>query len=214
MDMTFSAYDTAMWMCRAVSSDGVVSESEVRVLQGFCRLHGLDADEMMERAMTYCEYENPEVVELGREYVKGYGFEKFVVRSLCRDSGFQLLTWRGDKSVDGIVAKDDRLPDLRLSCQRIMPEREFFVECKYRRLHTGWNGFKRWQLDRYADFSRKKRVKVIMVYGTGGSAEHPQRVFVMPVWELIRKNGEPDQFELHEGDLLSDAVYRLLTERH
>lgn len=213
MDKIFSAVEAAMWMCRAVSSDGVVSESEVRVLAGFCRMYGLDAAEMLERARTYCELEDPEVVELGKGHLKGYGFERFVVRSLCGGKDYRLLTWRGDKRVDGIVAEDDRLPDLRLVCSRFMPEREFYIECKYRKIHTGWKRFKRSQLDRYALFSRMQRRKVLFIYGCGGNPEDPDRLFVMPVWELIKRDGNPEGFELRKDDSFRDVVYGLISEK-
>lgn len=120
--------------------------------------------------------------------VKGDVFEDFVV-NLLADWRLKLLDRTQDhKSTSGVVAESSKNPDLHIEQKRGKREIDYYIECKYR---SNWdNGkviFEDWQLDRYRQFQRSQRRKVIVALGVGGSPSSPSTLRLVPL-DSIKNN--------------------------
>lgn len=198
--------DIEEWIIQAVGADGLLSGNEKRLLHNFADTFGLSFEDIEARASELSERSRKEVVLLGPNYISGYAFEKFIVKSLCKpinnDSRlFSLVKWRGDKCVDGIFAEDDKNPDLMLRCLVNRTCIDFFLECKYRKYWNTVPVFNKSQLLRYAEFSRSVKRIVLIACGFGGSPDKPEKLSIATIGDFLnrRKSIEllnPDKVEL------------------
>lgn len=192
----------------AMAADGVFSDSERALLQHFADTYGLDFQELEATTSMLSDESGKEVVPLGRQYIAGYTFEKYIVRSLCKPTDeekpmFSLVRWRGDKSVDGIFTQDDRNPDLTLRCTLTRSDVEFFVECKYRKSWNSVPAFNKYQLARYARISRTEKKIVLIACGFGGTPDQPANLAVATVGDFLNrretiKSIAPDNIDLQK----------------
>lgn len=208
--------EAAFWLINAVSVDGVLSDRERMLLQNFADMYGLDSRDLEIRSKDLAGKYPDEVILPGKYYIRGYDFEKFVVRSLCGSNGFRLIKWRGDKSVDGIFAEDDFKPDLMLSCDMITSgikiNVDFYIECKYR---SAWNKvptFEEKMLRRYAEISRQEKKIVLLVCGVGGSPSSPDHIYVAPVGDFLKKEKDFSKAEV-SAENLKNYIFKLISDR-
>lgn len=183
--ITIGKDELAFWMIKAVCSDGVFSESERRFMKDFACKFNLDFDKLCKKVDLFLESTSSEVVELGTECVKGYEFEKYIVKNLCCDNKFKLIRWRGDKAVDGIFAEEDKNPDLLVQDESFMPPFQIFIECKYRSTF-GIKPIREWPIRRYCAFSREQHRIVLVAYGCGGQPDAPNSLYLIPANHLLR----------------------------
>lgn len=119
---------------------------------------------------------------------KGNSFEDFVV-NLLADWRFKLLDRTQDAvSSAGVVAESCKNPDLHVQQKRGNGEIDYYIECKYR---SNWNNgkvtFKDWQINRYRQFQKENRRKVLFALGVGGTASSPATFMLVPL-DSIRDN--------------------------
>ena len=195
-----SVKEAAEWMAMAVSVDGVFSDNEKWLLQRFADTFGLDFREIA-----------------ARSYISGYTFEKFIVKSLCKPDGgeplFSLVRWRGDKSVDGIFAEDDKKPDLTLRCALTRSDVEFYIECKYRQSWNSVPSFGKAQLLRYAEFSRSEKKIVLIACGFGGSPEKPANIAIAPIGDYLNRRESIECINTNKIDL-QKYVFNIIWNRY
>lgn len=203
-----SVEDAAQWMAMAMAADGVFSDSEKVLLQRFADTYGLDFQELEARTSMLSDESDKEVIQLSRQYLSGYTFEKYIVKSLCMPMSdnspmFSLVRWRGDKSVDRIFAEDDRNPDLTLRCSLTRSEVEIFVECKYRKAWNSVPSFDKYQLMRYARISRMEKKIVLIACGFGGTPSNPANLAVATIGDFLNRRESikciaPDKIDLQK----------------
>ncbi len=113
---------------------------------------------------------------------KGDAFEDFVV-NLLADWRLKLLDRTQDhKSSAGVVAESSKNPDLHVGQKRGKGEIDYYIECKYRsRWDKGVVNFEEWQLNRYRQFQRSQRRKVMIALGVGGTAASPSTLRLVPL---------------------------------
>lgn len=113
---------------------------------------------------------------------KGDAFEDFVV-NLLADWRLKLLDRTQDAvSTAGVVAESCKNPDLHVQQKRGKSEIDYYLECKYRsQWKDGAVTFEDWQLDRYRQFQRDNRRKVIFALGVGGTPSAPASFMLVPL---------------------------------
>lgn len=114
--------------------------------------------------------------------MKGDDYEDFVV-NLLADWRLKLLDRTQDAvSSAGVVAESCKNPDLHVQQKRGKGSIDYYLECKYR---SHWNDgqvvFDDWQLDRYRQFQRDKKRKVIFALGVGGTPSTPSTFMLVPL---------------------------------
>lgn len=119
---------------------------------------------------------------------KGDAFEDFVVNILA-DWRLSLLDRTQDKkSSAGVIAESSKNPDLHVQQKRGKGSIDYYLECKYR---SHWNEgavtFEEWQLNRYRQFQRSHRRKVIITLGVGGTPSSPATLRLVPL-DSIKTN--------------------------
>lgn len=120
---------------------------------------------------------------------KGDAFEDFVV-NLLADWRLKLLDRTQDhKSTAGVVAESSKNPDLHVEQKRGKGEIDYYIECKYRsRWDKGAVNFEEWQLNRYRQFQRSQRRKVLVALGVGGSPSSPATLRIVPLDSLVNNS--------------------------
>ncbi|MBD5177259.1 MAG: hypothetical protein HDT04_01360 [Bacteroidales bacterium] len=113
---------------------------------------------------------------------KGDAFEDFVI-NLLADWRLKLLDRTQDAvSTAGVIAESCKNPDLHIQQKRGKGEIDYYLECKYRsQWKDGAVTFEDWQLDRYRQFQRDNRRKVIFALGVGGTPSAPASFMLVPL---------------------------------
>jgi hypothetical protein len=119
------------------------------------------------------------------EKQKGDDFEKYIVQKFSK-SYFSIVEWTGDKYIEGMYAKSNTNPDLRLRFKMKDIEKDFAVECKYRSDYykNGVEWCSEQQLQNYKNFAIDKEIKVFVAIGMGGVATAPEELFIIPLTDL------------------------------
>lgn len=112
----------------------------------------------------------------------GNSYEDFVV-NLLADWRLTLLDRTQDAvSSAGVVAESCKNPDLHVQQKRGNGTIDYYMECKYR---SSWEDgkvtFEDWQLDRYRQFQRDNKRKVIIALGVGGTPSAPATFMLVPL---------------------------------
>lgn len=146
--------------------------------------------------------------EISLSKAKGNSFEDFVV-NLLADWRFSLVDRTNDTmSSAGVVPESSKNPDLEVRQKRNEGNLEYFIECKYRAKWGKDNKiqFEKWQVDRYHEFQREKKRKVLIALGVGGTPTKPESFMLVPLDSLkfgaIRKID--NQFAVQPN---TDALY-------
>lgn len=124
----------------------------------------------------------PEKPAVDQSKAKGAAFEDFVV-NLLADWRLKLLDRTQDAvSTAGVVAESCKNPDLHVQQKRGKGEIDYYLECKYRsHWKDGAVTFEDWQLNRYRQFQRDNRRKVVLALGVGGSPSAPATFMLVPL---------------------------------
>ena len=119
------------------------------------------------------------------EKQKGDDFEKYIVQKFSK-SYFSIVEWTGDKYIEGMYARSNTNPDLRLRFKMKDIEKDFAVECKYRSDYykNGVEWCSEQQLQNYKNFATDKEIKVFVAIGMGGVATAPEELFIIPLTEM------------------------------
>lgn len=117
---------------------------------------------------------------------KGDAYEDFVV-NLLADWRLTLLDRTQDAvSSAGVVAESCKNPDLHIQQKRGKGSIDYYLECKYR---SNWKDgkvtFDNWQLDRYRQFQRDNKRKVIFAIGIEGTPSAPSTFMLVPLDSII-----------------------------
>jgi hypothetical protein len=128
--------------------------------------------------------------------VAGYAFEKHVIRLLSRD--FRVIAWMQD----GNRAREeiDFSPDLVV--EHVPSGTVIGIECKYR--STLFNGdiswAKEYQPDKYRRFAEQTGYRTFVVIGVGGTPEHPDYMYCLPLWQARHNRLKPDDLKRYRRD--------------
>ncbi|MDE5629368.1 MAG: hypothetical protein K2I69_07390 [Muribaculaceae bacterium] len=103
--------------------------------------------------------------------------------NLLADWRLKLLDRTQDAvSTAGVVAESSKNPDLHVQQKRGKGNIDYYLECKYRsRWNDGAVTFEDWQLDRYRQFQRNNRRKVVFALGVGGTPSNPATLMLIPL---------------------------------
>ena len=120
---------------------------------------------------------------------KGQQFEDYII-SRFAPADYSLVEKVNDYTSRHHVTERSKYADLVF--RKIATGEEFAVECKYR---SGWIESKGkpalfWvnqkKIDDYNQFSADRDIDVIVVFGVGGTPDHPEEVFSLPL-RLLQK---------------------------
>jgi hypothetical protein len=116
------------------------------------------------------------------ELEKGHAFEQFVVNRFRQRSNFKWMDATSDKGTQGYYPESNQNPDLQYEYHFDGKSYPFAVECKFRSNYSGSILLtKDGQIERYKKFEIEKGMKVFIVLGLGGTAEKPEKLFVIPL---------------------------------
>lgn len=190
--MKIDLEDVADWMAMLSSIDGQISPREERLLALFEEMHGIRPGLLVAMAKKKAMAAEKEVQLVDRNTSRGYDFEKFVVRMLCGgdDPAFTLHSWRSDKKVDGIFARDSLLPDLKLTANLLPGSRPVLVECKYRQDPSNLARISSKALYRYRLHETQCQCPVVLALGAGGSPKDPDIFTIVSINQFINNQNQ------------------------
>lgn len=172
----------ARWLATMAASDGVVSQSEHKLLKDFAEHFNLEPTSLYRMAHAIANnVDVPEVEYVKPQEMKGRLFENFVVSLCTGKSRFKLLAWRSDKICGDVYAIENLLPDLKVRHQIDAGEVEYFIECKYRSaLPNGVLDLSS-QLGRYRRMtSAETNSELFLAVGIGGVPHNPDQFYIIP----------------------------------
>ena len=119
-------------------------------------------------------------------FKKGKEFELYVLDNLFPEKYFELLEMTHDHNTNSKrYVKSSLKPDFLFKDKKT--GKIFYVECKYRsrlykdKFHWAKNEE---QFQRYKDIESNENIPVYIAMGLGGSADNPDKVFLMPLKEI------------------------------
>lgn len=120
---------------------------------------------------------------------KGVAFEEYII-NLLNPANFSLVERVEDYTGRTHYAERNKYPDLVFRDKA--SNTEFAIECKYR---SAWKEYKgqdevMWveqeKIDDYNKFSRDRNIPVLILLGVGGTPDHPEDIFSIPL-RLLQK---------------------------
>lgn len=187
------------WLAKLASIDGVLTQNEIEVLKEFAKKYNVEADDLISEASNKAkDIPLEEVVELTSSQIKGLKFEKFIVDRFNGNPWIELVSWRSDKKIAGMMALDSKLPDLRFR-HYLTPRLsvEYLIECKYR-TNLPKNGLDLCNnFDNYIKEAEKDNITLFFAVGIGGLPDKPKLVSLIPA-DSIRINKIIDKLTFEE----------------
>ena len=182
-----SPEETLDWLVSLATADGCITESEQAIIHEFAAGYNLDGDAAIARANAIAGDMRPEVEKIDYRSRNGLLFEKLMVSFLADKSRFKLLSWTGDKYVNGIYDNTNLDPDLHISQHIDSIDVDYYIECKW---HHFWQKgdtdyfyeMRPYQLDRYRRFQRSNKRKVLVAYAYGRTGDNPRGIYLMPLY--------------------------------
>ena len=215
MSVKIDLEDVADWLVMLSSIDGQISPREERLLALFEDTHGLRPGLFVAMAQKKAQAAEKEVQLVDRNISRGYDFEKFVVRMLCGgdNPAFTLLSWRSDKKVDGIFARDSLMPDLKVASNTLPCDGSVLVECKYRQDPLNLTRISEKALSRYQIQETECGCPVVLALGAGGSPGDPDFFTIVPIDRFINDK----KYVLNRSEKLSreestELLHRIISE--
>lgn len=179
--------ETLEWLVRVATTDGLISPNEKSLIHEFARAYGMNVDEIIEAASKSIVLDKPEVELIDYRAKNGLLFEKLIVSFLKDKKRYKLLSWTGDKYVDGIYDHSNLNPDIHI--QQVINGKTFdyFIECKWnhywQRDEKGYfYEMKKEQLQRYRYFQRKNKRAVLIAYAYGRTGNNPRGIYLIPLY--------------------------------
>ena len=140
------------------------------------------------------------------EKQKGDDFEKYIVQKFSK-SYFSIVEWTGDKYIEGMYARSNTNPDLRLNFKMKGIDLDFAVECKYRSNYykEGIEWCSEQQLQNYKNFAINKEIVVFVAIGTGGLPTAPEELFIIPLTELMSNFVDKSFLNKYKKEKIKDS---------
>ena len=140
------------------------------------------------------------------EKQKGDDFEKYIVQKFSK-SYFSIVEWTGDKYIEGMYARSNTNPDLRLNFKMKGIDLDFAVECKYRSNYykEGIEWCSEQQLQNYKNFAINKEIAVFVAIGTGGLPTAPEELFIIPLTELMSNFVDKSFLNKYKKEKIKDS---------
>ena len=149
---------------------------------------------------------------LSESEMKGQQFEDYVI-SRFDPGSYKLIEKVNDYTSRHHVTERSKYADLVF--EHIPSKIQFAVECKYR---SSWITSKGkpallWvdqrKIDDYNQFSTERNIDFIVVFGVGGTSDHPEEVFSLPL-RLLQKPLPPykdfvSKFKVPDGNFEYDS---------
>lgn len=174
------------WLANVAAADGLIVQSERSAIKSFTDSYHINADDIIEKASKALSGVKPEVEIIDYKAKNGLLFEQLIASFLKDKKRFSLLSWTGDKYIDGIYDQTNKDPDLHI--QQIINNQtiDYYIECKW---HHYWQRgefdyfyeMKTEQLARYRAFQRKNHRKVLIAYAYGRTGDNPRGVYLIPL---------------------------------
>lgn len=183
---TISPEETLDLLINLATADGCITASEQEVILEFTSSYDLDGKEAIARANAIVSDMRPEVELIDYRSRNGLLFEKLIVSFLADKHRFNLLSWTGDKYVDGIYDKTNLDPDLHISQLINGIDVDYYIECKWHHFwQKGENDYfyemRSYQLERYRRFQRNNHRKVLIAYAYGRTGDNPRGIYLIPL---------------------------------
>ena len=90
------------WLVNVAAADGLITQSERSVIKSFADSYHINADDILEKASIALLSVKPEVEIIDYKAKNGLLFEQLIASFLKDKKCFSLLSWTGDKFIDGI----------------------------------------------------------------------------------------------------------------
>ena len=197
--------ETLDWLVRVATADGLLSSTEKTIIREFAKSYGIKADVILEAASKSLVGNKPEVEIIDYRAKNGLLFEKLIVSFLKDKSKFKLLSWTGDKYVDGIYDNNNLNPDIHIQQVINGTTIDYYIECKW--CHYWKHGEKGYfyeivpgQLRRYRKFASKNKRVVLIAYAYGRTGDNPRGIYLVPL-RAFREN------KIHK--VVADKKYRI-----
>ena len=174
------------WLVNVAAADGLIVQSERNVIESFANSYHINADDILEKASIALLSVKPEVELIDYKAKNGLLFEQLIASFLKDKNRFRLLSWTGDKYVQGIFDQSNLDPDLHI--QQIINNQtiDYYIECKWS--HYWQRGesdyfyeMRTEQLARYRAFQRKNHRKVLIAYAYGRTGDNPRGIYLIPL---------------------------------
>lgn len=187
-----SPEETLDWLVKVATTDGLLSPNERSIIHEFAKSYGIKVDEMLDAASKSIVAEKPEVELIDYRAKNGLLFEKLIVSFLKDKSKFKLLSWTGDKYIDGIYDSKNLNPDIHIQQVINGATIDYYIECKW--CHYWQRGEKGYfyeiykkQLQRYRQFASKNKRVVLIAYAYGRTGDNPRGIYLVPL-RAFREN--------------------------
>jgi hypothetical protein len=143
-------------------------------------------------------FQRTEPKQLDTSFEKGFAFEDYLI-TLFDKYPFRLFSRTKDKPFKTVVHTEaDNLPDLTF--RNLETNQKLFIEAKWRanlidgslyiaELHS---------LERYKEYSKIENAPCYVVVGLGGYPRNPNRMFLIPLYEISGTSLTPPVFQRFE----------------
>ena len=178
--------ETLDWLVRVATADGLLSPNEKGMIREFAKTYDISDDEMLELASKAIFIEKPEVELIDYRAKNGLLYEKLIVSFLKDKKRFKLLSWTGDKYVDGIYDHNNLNPDIHIQQVINGMTLDYYIECKWshywQRDEKGYfYEIDPGQLKRYRQFAQKNKRVVLIAYAYGRTGNKPRGIYLVPL---------------------------------
>ncbi|MFT6815709.1 MAG: hypothetical protein ACJAZ3_001620 [Sphingobacteriales bacterium] len=174
-------------MINMALADGILTENEKSKISEASKVAGMDPITTLTRAekllLELAITSETQLIDYSKK--AGDDFEKFVIQRF-NQKYYKILSWAGDKFVEGIYDEKTTQPDIQLALKLHGKTHEFAVECKWKSYfnYEETSVCSEAQLNRYKKFSKEKDMPVFIALGIGGSAEEPKDLYIIPLNEM------------------------------
>lgn len=163
-------------------------------------------------AAVYLYTQKPKIATYPSENKeKGNQFEDYTIQTIVHSSSdIKLVGKNADYHSNGVSAIENTQPDLRLSYK----DKPFAVECKWRAKTVAGSivWAKDYQIKTYRRYAFEQNVMVFVAIGIGGTADAPNRFYLVPLYRLTKEFATTEYIEEFRIKEASD-ILRLL-EKH
>lgn len=179
--------ETLKWMARVALADGYFSPEEVKVIEQYAQLHGIDSEPVIEALHEAAAKLDPTVIPLHRNVVRGIEFENAVARRLSAMPGITIESRSADFKMNDWEIADERslLPDFLIQHKLGRFTLRYWLECKYRSTLNNVY-FQDYQVDRYAKAQHRDMIPAFIMLGSGGTPMSPDHFFLIPVDDITK----------------------------
>lgn len=126
---------------------------------------------------------------------KGDNFEDYVA-NILKANDIRIKEWnKGTVTEQGAFGENALNPDMFLIDHTGSMDLEYWIECKFRSTipEAGFE-LEQHQVDRYSEIQKDSKRKILIALGLGGSAEDPDRFFIIPLDSLKRFKHVPEKY--------------------